>query len=338
MIRILPLCLFVLSLTTISCAVVYAQTSPILIAHRGASAYLPEHTLEAKALAIGMGADFVEQDVALSKDDQPIVIHDIHLDRVTNVAEVFPARARADGRYYVLDFTLAEIRRLAVTERTTADSKKAVYPRRFPVGRSRFELHTLAEELEFVAGLNRSTGRQVGVYTEIKQPGWHRKEGHDISVIVLQTLQEYGYEERSSRAFVQCFELEEVKRLRTELKCQLRLVQLLGKSSVATVDGEYVVGSDRMSLSELAKYATGIGPDYQLLRTGGYGASGSWSPLVEQAHRAGLVVHPYTLRADQLPAGRKDFADLVRDIVRHGKVDGFFTDHPDLARQAIDRE
>ena len=86
----------------------------IVIAHRGASGYLPEHTLAAKALAHGMGADYIEQDVVLTADDHPIVLHDIHLDLVTDVAERFPRRARADGRFHAIDFTLAEIQQLRV--------------------------------------------------------------------------------------------------------------------------------------------------------------------------------------------------------------------------------
>ena len=93
------------------------QFSKIVIAPRGASGYLPEHTLAAKALAYGMGAHYIEQDVVLSKDDQPIVLHDIDLQAVTNATEIFPERARADNKYYAIDFTLSEIKQLKVTER-----------------------------------------------------------------------------------------------------------------------------------------------------------------------------------------------------------------------------
>src|SRR5262245_10445554 len=85
-----------------------SSVKKIVIAHRGASGYLPEHTLEAAAMAHAMGADFIEQDVVLTKDDQAIVLHDIHLETVTNVAKTFPQRARPDGRYYAIDFTLSE--------------------------------------------------------------------------------------------------------------------------------------------------------------------------------------------------------------------------------------
>ena len=104
---------------------------PAVIAHRGACGYLPEHTLPAKAMAYAMGADFLEQDVVATRDDQLVVLHDIHLDRVTDVAAVYPDRARRDGRYYVRDFDLEEIRTLRVTERLD-DEGRPVYPGRFP--------------------------------------------------------------------------------------------------------------------------------------------------------------------------------------------------------------
>ncbi len=150
-----------------------------VIAHRGASGYLPEHTLPAKALAYGLGADFLEQDVVLTKDRHPIVLHDIHLDTVTDVADRFPERARADGRYYALDFTLAEIKTLAVHERWDHKNRQPVFAGRFP-SENRLSVPTLAEEIELVQGLNTSTGRDVGIYPEIKKPAWHREQGYDI--------------------------------------------------------------------------------------------------------------------------------------------------------------
>ena len=133
---------------------------PLVIAHRGASGYLPEHTLESKVLAFAQGADFIEQDVVMTRDDQLVVIHDLTLERTTDVAALFPGRARADGSYYVIDFTLEELRRLAVSEGRRQDGQ-AQYPQRFPAGTSRFGLHTLEEELELIRGLEQSTGRRV---------------------------------------------------------------------------------------------------------------------------------------------------------------------------------
>jgi glycerophosphoryl diester phosphodiesterase len=324
--------LFLLTLAAVQ-VTAEENSSPIVIAHRGASAYLPEHTLPAKALAYGMGADFLEQDVVLTADGHPIVVHDIHLERVTDVAERFPGRARADGRFYALDFTLKEIRLLRVRERTTADAKKRVYANRFPLGLSRFSLHTLSEEIEFIQGLNQATGKSVGIYTEIKEPRWHREQGCDISRVIVETLKRYGYIDKSSAAFVQCFDVAELRRVREELDCHLRLVQLLAQRDVEQDDdGDFVLSEGKIDLKTLGQYASGIGPDYQLLRHDGFGPKGRWSGLVDQAHAAGLVVHPYTLRADRLPLGVTDIQTLANLLVTDGKVDGFFTDHPDRVR------
>ena len=196
---------------------------PDIIAHRGACGYLPEHTLAAKALAYAMGADFLEQDVVATRDDKLVVLHDIHLDRVTDVAARFPGRAREDGRYYVRDFDLDELRTLNVTERLDADGLP-VYPGRFPPGNGRFGVHTLAEELEFVSGLNRASGGTTGVYPEIKRPAWHREEGIDLAAAMLDVLAAHGYEGPDDPVFVQCFDALEVgeRPLQTTRFCAVR--------------------------------------------------------------------------------------------------------------------
>ena len=119
---------------------VAAETRPLVIAHRGASGYLPEHTLAAKAYAHALGADFIEQDLVLTKDDVPVVLHDIYLDTVTDVAVRFPERKRADGRFYVIDLTLAELKQLRVTERFNAKSGARVFAGRFPAGQAEFRV------------------------------------------------------------------------------------------------------------------------------------------------------------------------------------------------------
>lgn len=139
-----------------------AQQTPkkkIVIAHRGASGYLPEHTLQGVAMAYQMGADFIEPDCVLSKDNVPVVVHDTHIDTISDVAKKFPDRKRKDGRYYAIDFTVAELKTLAVSERFDPASGKPVYPKRFPLGVPGFTIPTLAEEIELVQGLNKSTGR-----------------------------------------------------------------------------------------------------------------------------------------------------------------------------------
>ena len=128
-----------------------ALANPLVIAHRGASGYLPEHTLEAATLAYAQGADFIEQDVVLSKDGVPVVLHDIHLDTVTNVAKRFPDRKREDGRYYVIDFTLKELKTLRVHERTDLKGQP-VYAGRFQ-GDSDFRIATLEDHFELIEQL-----------------------------------------------------------------------------------------------------------------------------------------------------------------------------------------
>ncbi len=144
-----------LTLSTITLSAYAQQSDKLVIAHRGASGYLPEHTLESKALAFGQQADYLEQDLAMTKDNRLIVIHDHFLDGLTDVAKKFPDRKRADGRYYVIDFTLDEIKSLEMTENfEVKDGKQAqVYPNRFPMWQSHFTIHTLEEELEFIQGL-----------------------------------------------------------------------------------------------------------------------------------------------------------------------------------------
>ena len=178
----------------------------IVIAHRGASGYLPEHTLEAKAMAHTMNADFIEQDLVLSKDDIPIVIHDIYLDNVTDVATKFLDRKRNDNRYYVIDFTFDELKSLRVTERFNPKTGEQFYPNRFPKNKGNFKLHSLQEEIELIQGLNKSTSKNIGIYPEIKEPEFHRKEGKNLTEIVLKVLSDYGYKTKKDNCILQCFD------------------------------------------------------------------------------------------------------------------------------------
>jgi len=307
-----------------------AESGPLVIAHRGASGYLPEHTLPAKTLAYGLGADFLEQDLVLTKDDVPIVLHDINLDTVTDVAKRFPDRKRADGRYYALDFTLAEIKQLRVTERFNVKTGQPVFAKRFPAGQSEFFLSTLEEELQLIQGLNRSTGRKVGVYPEIKQPKWHRDQGHDISKIVLPILERYGYATKADACFLQCFELTEIKRIRSELGWKGRIVMLLngrGKE-LDGVDHDFLCTP--AGLKELALVSDGIGPSLNRIVTWPDASGPKLTDLVKDAHAAGLVVHPYTIRIDELPKNCPSVEALHTALFRDAKIDGVFTDFTDV--------
>lgn len=307
--------------------------NPIIIAHRGASAYLPEHTLAAKALAHAMGADYLEQDVVATRDDELIVLHDIHLDHVCNVAEVYPQRARPDGRYYARDFDLAELQTLTVRERENADGEP-VYPGRFPPRSGEFGMHTLAAEIEFIQGLNSATGRKTGIYTEIKRPAWHLDEGVDITRKVLDVLERFGYRDRNDSVYLQCFDAREVRRIRHELGSELLLIQLIAENSWLESDTDYDALRRADGLADIARTADGIGPWMEQLYTIESGDIRS-TQLTEQAHALGLDVHPYTFRCDSLPTGFESFDALIGYAVGKLSVDGLFTDFPDRARQAI---
>ncbi len=333
---------------------VMAATEPkVVIAHRGASGYLPEHTLPAKAMAYAQGSDFLEQDLVMTKDDQLVVLHDHYLDRVTDVAERYPDRARKDGRYYAIDFTLAEIKALKFTEGfTLKDGKKTqTYPQRFPMGKSDFHIHTFAEEIEFIQGMNHSTGKNIGIYTEIKAPWFHRQEGKDISAKVLDVLKQYGYSAKSDKVYLQCFDYNELKRIKTELEPQrgmaVKLVQLIteteSKETQEQQNGKWVNYSyDWMlkpgAMKTLARYVDGIGPDYHMLVASGSGKGNvRFTPMVKEAHENGLVVHPYTVRADQLPAWADNVDQVYDALYNQAGVDGLFTDFPDKAVHFLQR-
>ena len=314
-------------------AAVAAEPKPLVIAHRGASGYLPEHTLEAKAYAHALGADYLEQDLVLTKDDVPVVLHDIYLDTVTDVARRFPDRKRADGRYYALDLTLAELKQLRVLERVNAKTGAPVFPTRYDSKGSPavFAISTLEEELQFIQGLNRSTGRTAGIYPEIKQPKWHREQGRDISRVVLPILERYGYATKADPCFLQCFDHAEVKRLRGELGWKGRLIQLIEGKARADDGTDMARLCTPAGLKELALIADGIGPVISRIVTWpAAGAAPKMTELVAQAHAAGLAVHPYTIRRDELPKNCPSVDALHVALFRDEAVDGVFTDFTDL--------
>lgn len=317
--------------------------STLVIAHRGASGYLPEHTLAAKALAHGMGAHYIEQDVVLTHDCVPIVLHDIYLDATTDVAARFPDRARPDGRFYALDFTLEEIRQLRAYERTVpnkAGGRRPAYPERFPAEHGLFGVPTLEEEIKMIAGLDRSTGRRTGLYIEMKAPNWHLATCEDLSSAVLSVLERTGYADRTDQVFLQCFDDKTLRHLRNELKTPLPLVQLIGENAWgedSEVDYTYLRTAE--GLDEIATFAAGIGPWlHQIYRGRDETGAPRFTDLVPLAHERGLVVHPYTLRADELPKGVASFDELMDLLVGGAGVDGVFTDFPDLAMDYLARK
>ncbi|MEM1262071.1 MAG: glycerophosphodiester phosphodiesterase [Pseudomonadota bacterium] len=306
---------------------------PVVIAHRGASAYLPEHTLAAKALAFGHGADYLEQDLVASRDNALIVTHDIHLDRISDVATRFPGRCRADGRYYVRDFDLAELRQLSVSERVDA-AGKAVYPQRFPVASGRFGLHTFDEELDLVEGLSRSSARRVGIYPEVKRPQWHHEEGVDLSRLLLNALGRRDLRRRTDPVFVQCFDFGELSRWRHEFDSELPLVQLLGENDWNESPTDFDWARTEQGLADIASVADALGPWIGQLVSGG-GDSRTAQQWVMNAKARGLALHPYTLRSDDIVDGFRDFADCLHWLIDIIGIDGVFTDFPDTAVELL---
>ena len=301
-----------------------AMNKKVVIAHRGASGYLPEHTMEAKAMAYAMNPDFIEQDLVLSKDDVPMVTHDIYLDDVTNVATKFPDRKRTDNRYYVIDFTFEELQTLAVSERFNPKTGEQFYKKRFPKGKGNFKLHSFQQEIEMIQGLNKASRKNIGIYPEIKEPEFHKKEGKDLTEIVLNILANYGYKTKKDNCILQCFDAKELKRIRQELKSDLFLVQLM----------EFP--EETKNLHHFATYADGIGPWYKQILDKKVNDEWKFTPLVSDAHELGLKVHPYTFRADQLDEF-STFEEMMQTLLIDANVDGAFTDFPDLVVHFLDK-
>ena len=304
--KIILLCLLLILLP--SCK------DPLVIAHRGASGYLPEHTLESLSLAHGMNPDFIEPDVVLTKDDELIVLHDIFLEYTTNVAKIFPGRAREDNHFYAIDFTLEEIKKLSVLERSYGE--KQVFANRFPKGWSTFKIPTLKEWIELLQGLNKTRNKNIGVYVEFKSPSFHQNEGHEIGEKLIEVLTKYNYQVKLDEIYIQCFEPEKLKKLNTNIN----KIQLIAQNAWKENDIDYDQLITDRGLEFIATYAKGIGVHISHI---------IGTDLIKRAHKKNLLVHVYTLRKDSFPEEYKTYQHFKRDIIRFG-VDGYFTDFPDL--------
>lgn len=284
----------------------------LVIAHRGACGYAPEHTLEAYAMGHELGADYVETDLVMTADGVLIALHDVVLEPTTNVEEVFPERRRADGSWYAIDFTLEEIRRLEAHERMRPDGTY-YYPDRAHLSFTRYRVPTFAELLELVRERNVVSGRDVGVYVELKQPAWHAEQGKPMEVAVLRELAQYGFAGRRANVYLQSFEAQALERLRFELGTELPLVMLISSPEQAT----------REALDRWARFADAIGPYKGLIEAN--------PELVRLAHVRGLDVHAWTFRADDVPRAYRTIEEELRTFVAHYLVDGVFTDFVDDA-------
>ncbi len=299
-------------------------SSLLVIAHRGASGYLPEHTLESYAMAYALGADYIEQDVVLTKDKVFICLHDIYLEPTTNVEELYPERKREDGHWYAADFTLEEVKKLRVHERSKADGTP-YFPERFPVNYSMFEVPTFEEAIQLIQGLNKSTGKNIGIYPEFKQPSWHEKEKLEGGEkILLDILQKYGYTEKKSGVFVQCFEPEALQKMRFELGTELPLIQLIGSGEEK--DAQMLTSE---GLEEIASYADGIGILKDYIENN--------PELVSLMREKGLLVHAWTFRKDAVPEKYPSYEKELEQLCRECNIDGLFTDFPDIVIKFLER-
>ena len=265
----------------------------LIIAHRGASGYLPEHTLEAYAYAYAAGADYLEPDVVLAADGTLICSHDLTLEKTTDVADVFPGRARADGKWYAIDFTVAELKQLH--RRGPGDAA--------PRG---MQIATLDELFDLIGQLNAQTGRRVGVIPEPKSPSFHREAGRPIEPVLLDALRRHGYTEPNDPAIIQCFDLDALRRIHDDLDSRLRLVYLIGRDPLP---------SDR--ISAVAAFCHGLGPNKEFFET--------HPDMIDAARRSGLALYPYTFKRDVESHRRfihehrvrgifTDFPDLARAV------------------------
>lgn len=353
-----------------------APQAPLVIGHRGASGYLPEHTLAAYWMAIEQGADYIEPDLVSTRDGVLVARHENAIailnedgsvrEATTDVAErpEFASRRTTksiDGvaitGWFTEDFTLAELKTLRARERLPALRPANT---RFD---GMFEVPTFEEVLQLVARANETrrreahdgggrptTFRPVGVYPETKHPSHFQALGLALEEPLVRLLERYGYRGADAPVFVQSFETANLRKLRTMTR--VPLVQLLGGSGRPW---DFVLANDPRGyadlvtpagLAEIARYADGIGPATSLVIPLTGGRLGTPTRLIANAHAAGLRVHAYTFRAEN--AFLPDEYDRGVDPAALGDLagqlraflalglDGFFTDHPFLGRRARD--
>ena len=305
--------LFSLSLLFFSCSSTVNKNNRNfkIFAHRGASSYLPEHTLEAYAYAHALKVDFIEPDVVLTKDNVPICLHDIHLEGTTNVEDIFPQKKRSDGRWYAADLSLEEIKRLEVHERE--NKGRRVFPKRFPKNHSSFTVPTFVEFIELIQGLNSTTMRTVGIYPEIKAPEFHQKEKKDITKIVYEVLKKYGYEKNTDQIFLQSFHPGTLKRLKNQFKTKIPLTQLVADNSWGESSADYEYMRTKQGILEVKTYAKGMGVWIKHLKDEPH--------FLTNIKDAGLLLHAYTLRPEKV---NKTTLEIFK------QADGIFSDSPDF--------
>ena len=323
--------------------------APLVIAHRGASGYVPEHTLAAYALAVLQGADYIEPDLVMTRDGQLVARHDNELGLTTDVAQhpEFAERKRTqavDGvsleGWFSEDFTLAELKTLRAIERI---------PQQRPANTrfdGQFEIPTLQEIIDLAKRLEASQQRVIGLYPETKHPTHFQRLNLAMEEPLVVTLKRNGYDSAEAPVYIQSFEVDNLKTL--SKLTPLRLVQLLwveGQPYDQQVLGSGL-GYQQMitpqGLEAIARYASGIGPEKgMIIPRDAAGNLTTPTSLVRDAQAAGLKVHPYTFRAENAflptrlrsgndPTGRGDIDAELRTFLATG-IDGLFIDQPDIA-------
>ncbi|MFD6950191.1 glycerophosphodiester phosphodiesterase [Nocardiopsis sp. TSRI0078] len=314
-----------------------------IISHRGASGHRPEHTLASYELGARHGGDFIEMDLVATRDKRLICRHEQEIGGTTDVAEhpEFADRRTTrtiDGRevtgFFAQDFTLEEIRTLRAVERLRdLRGMNAVMD-------GTYGIPTLEEVIELAFSLTEELGRPIGIYPETKHPAYHESQGLELEPVLAAALREAGLTGPEPRVpvFLQSFEAESLRKL---AGTELPLVYLMG------TEEHWLRHTTPDGLAEVASFAHAIGPAKALvIPTGEDGALGEPTDLVENAHGAGLLVHPYTFRSENhfLPAdlrsdgGPEDYGSFAAEYEAffEAGVDGVFTDfsrHAFLARE-----
>jgi glycerophosphoryl diester phosphodiesterase len=283
-------------------------------------------------MAYATGVDFVEQEVVFTKDNVLVVLHDHTLETTTDVAKKFPGRQREDGSFYAIDFTLGEIKSLVVTERFNPKTGEAVFGGRFPVSFNiDFRVPTLEEEILMVQGLNKSTGRNMGIYVEVKEPAFHEKEGKPIMEAVIEMLGRYGYNREGANVILQIFDYDAVKKSRA-LGWKADLAMLVDMDGQMLVDDKAVHKwlLTEEGIKEVSKYASVYAPWFShLAEPTADGKSYTLAPCIQKAREAGMKLHTWTYRADSFPKGFSSEDEVLGAAFKQIKVDGLFTDFPD---------
>ncbi|MDZ8136422.1 MAG: glycerophosphodiester phosphodiesterase [Nostoc sp. DedQUE04] len=317
------------------------DASPIIIAHRGASGYRPEHTLAAYELAIALGADYIEPDLVSTKDGILIARHENEISETTNVTihtefAHLQTTKIIDGEsktgWFTEDFTLKELKTLRAKERIPQlRSQNTTYD-------GLLEIPTLQEIIDLVKVKSGEINRTIGIYPETKHPTYFQSIGLALEPPLLATLTANGYQGANAPVFIQSFEVGNLQDLST--KTDLPLVQLLNNSGkpydfvVSGCDRTYADLITASGLKEIAKYAQAIGIHKNLLvPRDNNGKLQSPTSLVIDAHAAGLLVHAWTFCNEDcfLPLDFQGNPQGEYELFFSLSVDGVFSDYPDTA-------